>query len=113
MENKMKNKIQSWGRKLAKTFVRKGTNRIIIIKTGKQFGSVHKATVFVAFTNGGELNIQVKRHLDDSGERQWEKLLNVNLNAEEDNRQKELDDYAEDIDQQAFAQGRESSRGGK
>ena len=28
-------------------------------------------------------------------------------------RQKELDDYAEDIDQQAFAQGRESSRGGK
>ena len=26
---------------------------------------------------------------------------------------KELDDYAEDIDQQAFAQGRESSRGGK
>ena len=31
----------------------------------------------------------------------------------EENRQKELDDYAEDIDQQAFAQGRESSRGGK
>ena len=27
--------------------------------------------------------------------------------------QKEWDDYAEDIDQQAFAQGRESSRGGK
>ena len=27
--------------------------------------------------------------------------------------EKELDDYAEDIDQQAFAQGRESSRGGK
>ena len=33
--------------------------------------------------------------------------------CEEANRQKELDDYAEDIDQQAFAQGRESSRGGK
>ena len=27
--------------------------------------------------------------------------------------QKEWDDYADDIDQQAFAQGRESSRGGK
>ena len=35
------------------------------------------------------------------------------VDLDEDNRQKELDDYAENIDQQAFAQGRESSRGGK
>ena len=83
----MKNTIKSWGRKLADTFVRKGANRIIHIKTGKQFGSVRKATVFVAFTNDGDLNIQVRRFLDDSGETnfssrmKWEQLLKVNLNT--------------------------------
>ena len=77
----MKNTIKSWGRKLADTFVRKGANRIIHIKTGKQFGSVRKATVFVAFTNDGDLNIQVLRHLDDSGEKKWEQLLRTNLNT--------------------------------
>ena len=77
----MKNTIKSWGRKLAYTFVRKGTNRRIHITTGKQFDSVNKATVFVAFTNDGELNIQVLRHLDDSGEMKWEQLLKVNLNT--------------------------------
>jgi len=77
----MKNTIKSWGRKLANTFVRKGTNRRIHITTGKQFDSVNKATVFVAFTNDGELNIQVLRHLDDSGEKKWEQLLRTNLNT--------------------------------
>ena len=77
----MKNTIKSWGRKLANTFVRKGTNRSIHINTGKQFDSVNKATVFVAFTNDGELNIQVLRHLDDSGEKKWEQLLRTNLNT--------------------------------
>jgi len=81
MEIKMKKKIKSWGRKLANTFVRKGTNRSIHITTGKQFGSVHKATVFVAFTNDGDLNIQVRRFLDDSGEMKWEQLLRTNLNT--------------------------------
>ena len=77
----MKNTIKSWGRKLANTFVRKGTNRSIHINTGKQFGSVHKATVFVAFTNDGDVNIQVLRYLDDSGEKKWEQLLRTNLNT--------------------------------
>ena len=87
MEIKMKKKIKSWGRKLANTFVRKGTNRSIHInheeagKLGKEFGGVYKATVFVAFTNDGDLNIQVKRYLDDSGEMKWEQLLKVNLNT--------------------------------
>ena len=77
----MRNKIRSWGRKLSNTFVRKGTNRRIVITNGSR-GSERKATVFVGYTKDGELQVHVNREValttGESGNA-WQRILKVNL----------------------------------
>ena len=77
----MRNKIRSWGRKLTNTFVRKGTNRRIVITNGSR-GSERKATVFVGYTKDGELKVHVNREgaltTGESGNA-WQRILKVNL----------------------------------
>ena len=77
----MKNKIRSWGRKLTNTFVRKGTNRRIVITNGSR-GSERKATVFVGYTKDGELQVHINREIalttGESGNA-WQRILKVNL----------------------------------
>ena len=74
----MRNKIRSWGRKLTNTFVRKGTNRRIVISRGSE----RKATVFVGYTKDGELQVHVNREValttGESGNA-WQRILKVNL----------------------------------
>ena len=85
----MRNKIRSWGRRLANTFVRKGTNRSIVITTGKKYGSEHKATVFVAYTKDGELQVHVNRETTlttgESGE-VWRRVLKIKLDEDRSDR---------------------------
>lgn len=80
----MRNKIRSWGRKLTNTFVRKGTNRRIVITNGSR-GSERKATVFVGYTKDGELQVHVcilnrviALTTGESGN-VWQRILKVNL----------------------------------
>ena len=90
----MRNKIISWGRRLANTFVRKGTNRRIVITTGSKYGSEHKATVFVAYTKDGELQVHVNREtILTAGEsgladsiKAWRRVLKVNLDEDRSDR---------------------------
>ena len=77
----MRNKIRSWGRELTNTFVRKGTNRRIVITNGSR-GSERKATVFMGYTKDGELQVHVNREValttGESGNA-WQRILKVNL----------------------------------
>ena len=76
----MKNTIKSWGRKLSESFVRIGTYRRIAITLKPRFRNDTlanvKAVVFVAFSNEGELDIQVS-----TGNKGWKRLLKVNLDT--------------------------------
>ena len=85
----MRNKIISWGRRLANTFVRKGTNRRIVITTGSKYGSEYKATVFVAYTKDGELQVHVNRETTlttgESGE-VWRRVLKIKLDEDRSDR---------------------------
>ena len=77
----MKNTIKSWGRKLSESFVRIGTYRRIAITLKPRFrndtSANVKAVVFVAFSNEGELDIQVS-----TGDKEWKRLLRTNLNTD-------------------------------
>ena len=76
-------KIKSWGRKYAPSVVRRGTNRRIAIMETTRFrnDTVNpEASVFIAYTKSGYLNIQVAI----AGEKNWTSIFNKKLEARDE-----------------------------
>jgi hypothetical protein len=76
METK-KRKKTTWGRGLSKSFVRKGTHRLIeIFDNRKDAGNTSR--VFIAYSKDGSLNVQVYSNVG-TVDKKWKSVFSENI----------------------------------